>query len=136
MKSTKKSEIVRQWHLLDAQNQILGRLSTKIAETLMGKNKPYFVRHLDCGDFVVVTNAAKIKVTGHKETDKKYYHHSGYPGGLKTTTLDKLRQKDSTQIIRHAVWGILPQNKLGRVMMKKLYVYEGEKTSLQRQNKK
>ncbi len=126
MQAAKASDIKRQWCQVDAKDQILGRLASRIAEILMGKQKPYFVRNLDCGDYVVVINAEKVKVTGQKETDKKYYHHSGYPGGLKTTTLDKLRQKDCTQLIRHAVWGMVPHNKLGQVIIKKLHVYAGE----------
>lgn len=126
MKPTKQSEIKRVWHLIDAKDQILGRLSTKIAELLMGKGKSYFVRHLDCGDLVVVINAEKVKVTGKKEKQKKYYRYSGYPGGLKSETLGQLRQKNPTRIIYEAVKGMLPQNKLKKRMLTRLYIFTGE----------
>src|SRR5574340_385217 len=108
----KVSDIKHDKHEIDAQGQVLGRLATTVATLLVGKNKPYFVRHLDCGDFVTVKNAAKITVTGKKETTKKYTRYSGYPGGLKTTTLKKLRTEKPEEVVRHAIIGMLPDNKL------------------------
>ena len=115
-------DIKRQTHTIDASGQILGRLATEVATILMGKNKPEFVPYLDTGDFVIVTNASKIKVTGKKAHDKKYVRHSGYPGGLKVETFDKLLVRRPEAIIEHAVRGMLPKTKLGRVMFKKLKV--------------
>jgi large subunit ribosomal protein L13 len=123
---TRISDIKRSWHLVEANENILGRISTKIATLLMGKSKPYFARNMDCGDYVVVINAGKVKVTGRKELAKKYYRHSGYPGGFKTETLVELRQRRPGEIIRHAVSGMLPQNKLRDRMLTRLFVYEGE----------
>lgn len=125
MKATKASEIKREWHLIDLDGQTLGRVSTKIAELLMGKNKPYFVRNLDCGDFVVVINSKKVKVTGNKELKKVYYRHSGYPGGFRQETLGELRDRKPDDIIRHAVKGMLPQNRLRDEMLARLKVFEG-----------
>lgn len=124
--STKASQIIRSWHLYDAKDKILGRFSTEVATKLMGKHKPYFVRNLDCGDYVVVINAEKIKVTGTKETDKTYARHSGYPGGFKSETLKELRNRQPDEIIRKAVLGMLPRNRLGRLMMKRLFITKGE----------
>lgn len=125
-KTTKKSEIKREWHLIDAKDQILGRLAGRIALFLMGKTKPYYVANLDCGDYVVVTNAAKVKVTGKKELQKNYYRHSGYPGGFKQITLGEQRQKDPTKIIEHAISGMLPKNKLRDPRLARLKVFKGE----------
>lgn len=119
--------IKRQWHLIDATNQILGRMATEVAKILMGKDKPEFVPYLDIGDFVVVINASKVKVTGKKMQQKRYTRHSGYPGGLKVETFDKLINRRSEYIIEHAVKGMLPHNKLGRAMIKKLKVFAGDK---------
>jgi len=124
--STKASEIKREWHVIDATDEILGRLSTRIAGLLMGKHKPIFVRHLDTGDYVVVINADKIRVTGKKLKDKIYYRHSGYPGGLKTVTLEKMMQDHPTRAIEYAVKGMIPHNKLGNQIIKKLKIYVGE----------
>lgn len=124
--TTKQADIKRDWHFIDAKGEILGRLATEMAKLLMGKNKPYFSRHLDCGDYVVVVNSAAISVTGRKEKQKKYYRHSGFPGGLKTETLGEMRQKHPERIIIHAVSGMLPQNKLKDQMLKRLYVFSGE----------
>jgi len=124
--SPKAKEIKREWHLIDAQDKILGRLATQIAQLLMGKNKPYFARHLDCGDYVVVINAKEVKVSGKKEKQKIYYHHSGYPGGLKETPLWMLREKHPERIIIHAVSGMLPKNKLRARMLERLKVQVGE----------
>lgn len=122
-KPTKLADIKRSWHLIDVNGKILGRISSEIAELLMGKSKPYYVRNLDCGDYVVVINASGVKVTGKKETDKKYYRHSGYPGGLRIKTLKELRESKPEEIIRHAVKGMLPQNKLRDRMLTRLFVY-------------
>lgn len=123
--STKASEIERKWYIFDAKGEILGRLATQIAIALMGKNKPYFVRHLDCGDHVVVINAFEVAVTGRKEKQKMYYRHSGYPGGLKTTALEDVRRQHPERIIESAVRGMLPINKLRDRMLLRLHVYAG-----------
>ena len=124
--STKASEIVREWHLIDASDKILGRLSTQIANLLMGKHKPIFSRHLDTGDYVVVINAEKVSVTGNKAKQKLYYRHSGYPGGLKSISLEKMMENHPARVIEHAVKGMLPHNRLGAEMLKKLRVYVGD----------
>lgn len=113
----------RQWHLIDARNQILGRLATNVATLLMGKNKPYFSPHLDTGDNVVVINAAKVVLSGKKEKQKVYWRHSGYPGGLKSKTAATIRAQKPQGLIRHAVVGMLPKTKLARLMLKKLYIF-------------
>lgn len=124
MEATKAKNIKRQWHLIDVDGKILGRISTEIANLLMGKSKSYFVRNLDCGDFVVVINSKKVKVTGNKESKKVYYRHSGYPGGFKEESLGELRNRRPNDIIKHAVSGMLPQNKLRDQMLGRLKVYE------------
>ena len=124
--STKLEDIKRQWHLIDLKENTLGRVATDIAKLLMGKGKPYFVRNLDCGDYVVIINAREVKVTGKKETDKIYHRHSGYPGGKKEETLGKLRIRKPEDIIIHAVKGMLPQNKLRDRMLIRLFVFAGE----------
>jgi large subunit ribosomal protein L13 len=123
----KKEEIKRKWFLVDAEGKNLGRLCTGIAKILRGKNKPTFTPHLDCGDFVVVVNADKIKVTGNKLAGKKYYRHSGYIGNLKSTSLEEMMKKSPDAVIREAVGGMLPHNILGRKMLKKLKIYRGSK---------
>lgn len=115
----------RKWHLVDATGQVLGRMATRIALLLMGKRKPGYSPHLDLGDFVVVINAEKVKVTGKKLKDKIYYHHSGYPGGLKQRTFKELLEKHPERIIELAVKRMLPKNRLGRKMLKRLKVYKG-----------
>lgn len=124
--STKASEIERQWHVIDASDKILGKLATEAAKLLMGKHKPTFSRHLDTGDFVVVINAEKVRFTGKKAEQKLYHSHSGYPGGLKTVSLGRLMQTNPARVIEHAVKGMLPHNRLGAQMLKKLKVYAGE----------
>lgn len=124
--ATKANDIKRTWHLIDVKDKTLGRVASEIAQLLMGKSKSYFVRNLDCGDYVVIINAAQIKVTGNKETQKKYYRHSGYPGGFKVETLKELREKKPTNIITHAVKGMLPQNRLRDRMLARLFVFAGE----------
>ncbi|MCJ7426029.1 MAG: 50S ribosomal protein L13 [Dehalococcoidales bacterium] len=124
--STKASEIERQWHVIDASDKILGKLATEAAKLLMGKHKPMFTRHLDTGDFVVVINAEKVRFTGKKAEQKLYHSHSGYPGGLKTVSLGRLMETNPARVIEHAVKGMLPHNRLGAQMLKKLKVYAGE----------
>lgn len=124
MKATKASEIKREWHLIDLDGKNLGRTSTEIAGLLMGKGKPYFVKNLDCGDFVVAVNSKKVKVTGNKESKKLYRRHSGFPGGFKEEVLGDLRARKSQDIIIHAVKGMLPQNRLRDQMLGRLKVYE------------
>lgn len=131
---TKPEDIERRWWVVDAEGKILGRLASEVAKILRGKHKPYFAPHLDTGDYVIVTNAAKIRVTGKKLDDKIYYRHSGYPGGLRSTTLAEMLKKRPTRVIRLAVWGMLPHNRLGRAMMKKLKVYGEESHPHQAQN--
>ncbi|MDQ3771803.1 MAG: 50S ribosomal protein L13 [Actinomycetota bacterium] len=123
--STKASDIEREWHLVDADGVVLGRLASEVAKLLRGKHKPYFAPHLDCGDHVVVTNAAKVLMTGNKLIDKKYYRHSGYPGGLREISYAKLMTTRPEMAVEKAVKGMLPSNKLGRAMAKKLKVYAG-----------
>lgn len=125
-KPTKIKEIKRFWHLIDVKEKILGRVATQMAEFLMGKGKPYFVRNLDCGDYVVVVNAQKIKVSGKKAEQKIYYRHSGYPGGLKAVPFKKFKAEKPGEIIIHAVRGMLPQNKLRDRMLKRLHVFPKE----------
>ena len=124
--SIKVSEIKRDWHVIDATDQVLGRLATQVARLLMGKHKPIFSRNLDVGDYVVIINADKVRVTGDKAKQKVYYRHSGYPGGLKSITYDKLMQTNPTRVIEHAVKGMLPHTRLGASIMKKLKVYVGD----------
>ncbi|MBI4036970.1 50S ribosomal protein L13 [Candidatus Daviesbacteria bacterium] len=126
-------DIKRNWQLIDAKNQILGRLSSQIATILMGKQKPEFVPYLDLGDQVVVINAAKVKVTGQKENQKKYIHHSGYPGGYKEEKFSEVRAEKPERLIIHAVTGMLPKNKLGRKMVKKLHVFAGSEHPFKKQ---
>jgi large subunit ribosomal protein L13 len=115
----------RNWLVVDAAGQTLGRLSTRIADALRGKNKPEYTPHIDTGDFVVVVNAEKISVTGNKRADKKYYRHSGYPGGIKERTLEEMLARRPEEVIRHAVKGMLPRNRLARRQITKLKVYAG-----------
>ena len=124
-KSFKISEVDQKWHLIDAENKTLGRLSSRVSSILMGKNKSQYTPNNDLGDFVVIINAEKIKLTGNKESQKKYYKHSGYPGGLKTTALKELRKENPEQIIFKAIKGMLPKNKLADKMISKLKVYKG-----------
>jgi large subunit ribosomal protein L13 len=124
--SAKASEIRRERHVIDAKDRVLGRLATEVARLLMGKHKPMFSRNLDVGDYVVVINAEKVRVTGDKAEQKTYYRHSGYPAGLKSITYEKLMQTKPTRVVEQAVKGMLPHTKLGASMMKKLKVYVGE----------
>ncbi len=113
------------WYVVDAAGKVLGRLASQIAKYLRGKHKPEFTPHADAGDYVIVINASKIKVTGKKAKEKIYYTHSGYPGGIKETPFEKLHAKDPTEVIEHAVKGMLPKNPLGRETLRKLKVYAG-----------
>ena len=121
----KPNEVAREWLLIDAQDQVLGRVASKAAHILRGKHKPTYTPLVDTGDFVVIINADKIRVTGKKLTDKEYYRHSGYPGGLKCETFEEAMEKHPERVIEHAVKGMLPKNTLGRAMAKKLKVYAG-----------
>ena len=122
----KASDIERRWWLIDASGKILGRIATEIARLLLGKNKPMYSPHLDVGDFVVIINAAKVRVTGKKAEEKIYYRHTGYPGGLKSITFAKMLETHPTRLIEHAVKGMLPHNRQGRAMMRRLKVYAGD----------
>jgi large subunit ribosomal protein L13 len=119
----RKEDVERKWYVVDADGQILGRLASKIASVLRGKHKETFTPHIDMGDHIVVVNADKIRVTGRKVEQKTYYHHTGHPGGLQTEKYEKLIQEHPDRIIRRAVWGMLPHNRLGRKLIKKLKIY-------------
>jgi large subunit ribosomal protein L13 len=121
----KRNEIERKWWLVNAEGKTLGRLATEVAVLLRGKHKPEFAEFIDTGDFVIVVNAEKISVTGRKLDQKKYYSHSGYPGGIKTEYLHQLLEEKPEEAIKKAVWGMIPKNKLGRAVYKKLKVYRG-----------
>ncbi|HZR95545.1 MAG TPA: 50S ribosomal protein L13 [Gaiellaceae bacterium] len=123
--SAKPGEITRDWYLVDADGQTLGRLATVIADTLRGKRKPVFTPHVDTGDFVVVVNAEKVRVTGKKLDEKRYYRHSGYPGGLRSRSLREELERRPTEVLRRAVRGMLPRNRLGRAQIGKLKIYAG-----------
>ena len=123
--SPKPGDVQRQWHVIDAQNVVLGRLAVQTANLLRGKHKPTFAPHMDMGDFVIVVNAEKVALSGNKRADKLAYRHSGYPGGLRSIPIGELLEKDARKAIEKAVWGMLPKNKLGRAMLKKLKVYSG-----------
>lgn len=125
MKNTAK-DIKMDWHLIDAKDKILGRIATEASMILMGKNKSSYIPYLDTGDYVVVVNAQKIKLSGKKEKQKIYYRHSGYPGGLYKRTAQDQRKQNSESLMRNAVRGMLPKTKLGKIMLKKLYIYGGE----------
>jgi len=123
--TAKPADIERAWHLIDATDQTLGRLSTRVARLLMGKHKPMFTPHMDTGDYVVIINADKVRVTGRKALQKVYHRHSGYPGGLKTITLGKMMKEFPTRAIEHSVNGMLPHTRLGSGMKKRLRVFAG-----------
>ena len=132
--SAKSHEIDRNWYLVDAQNKTLGRLSTEIASRLRGKHKPIYTPHVDTGDYIVVVNASKIRVTGNKMTDKIYYKHTGYIGNLKSENLETMLEKYPEKVLMKSVRGMLPKSKLGRAMIKKLRVFAGpEHTHLAQQ---
>lgn len=120
------TEIEKKWYLVDAENKVLGRLASEIANRLRGKHKPTFSAFIDNGDFIIVTNAEKVQLTGNKLNDKKYYRHTGYMGGLKEATAKEMLAKHPTDLLIHAVKGMLPKNKIGRAQLKKLKVYTGK----------
>ena len=122
----KKQEVEKKWYIIDAKDKVLGRMCTKIANKLRGKDKPCFSPHMDCGDFVIVINADKIKLTGNKLSDKLYYRHSGYPSGLRHTPAEKLLKDKPTKVVELAVSGMLPKNKLRSKFMDKLKLYAGD----------
>ena len=124
-RSIRANEISREWFIVDAEGQTLGRLASEIAQIIRGKKKPFFTPHMDMGDFVVVVNAEKVKVTGNKEKDKSYFRHSGFPGGVTQISLQKVRQDFPERIITNAVKGMLPHNRLGRQLLTHLKVYSG-----------
>ena len=124
--SIRTEEITHDWYLVDAENQILGRLASRVAQILRGKNKPHFTPHMDMGDFVIIINADKVKVTGNKETNKTYFRHSGYPGGITEVNLKEVRNKHPEKIITNAVKGMLPHNRLGRKLLTHLKIYATE----------
>lgn len=123
--SPKPTDITRQWHVIDAEDIVLGRLAVQAAVLLRGKHKPTFAPHMDGGDFVVIVNAEKVSLSGNKREDKLAYRHSGYPGGLKSIAYGDLLNKDPRKAVEKAVWGMLPKNRLGRQLIKKLKVYAG-----------
>jgi large subunit ribosomal protein L13 len=134
--SAKPGEITREWYLVDAEGKTLGRLATQIADTLRGKRKPQYTPHVDTGDFVIVVNADKVAVTGNKLDQKRYYRHSGYPGGLRSRTLRDQLERRPTEVIRVAVKGMLPKNKLARQQITKLKIYAGPEHPHAAQNPK
>jgi large subunit ribosomal protein L13 len=123
--TVKREEAERNWYVVDAENKVLGRLASELAKILRGKHKPQFTPHVDTGDYVIVVNAEKVNLTGNKLKDKVYYRHSGYPGGIKSVTAENLKAKKPEDLIRFAVKGMLPKNRLGRKLFKKLKVYAG-----------
>jgi large subunit ribosomal protein L13 len=125
--TAKAGEVEQGWYVVDAQNKVLGKLATQIAVRLRGKHKPEYTPHVDTGDYIVVLNAAKVRVTGRKAEGKVYYRHSGYPGGLKQTNFTKLRATRPERVLQHAVKGMLPKGPLGYAMLRKLKVYAGDK---------
>ena len=123
--SAKPAEVKRDWYVIDADGKTLGRMATEIARRLRGKHKPEYTPHVDTGDYIIVVNAEKVKVTGAKTTDKMYYHHTGFPGGIKSISFDKLIDKAPQRVIEIAVKGMLPKNPLGRAMFRKLKIFAG-----------
>jgi large subunit ribosomal protein L13 len=134
--SAKPGEVTREWYLVDAEGKTLGRLATQIADTLRGKRKPQYTPHVDTGDFVVVVNAEKIHVTGNKLDQKRYYRHSGYPGGLRSRTLRDQLERRPTEVLRVAVKGMLPKNRLARQQLTKQKIYAGPQHPHEAQNPK
>ena len=134
--SAKPQDVRSDWFVVDATDKVLGRLATEVARRLRGKHKPEYTPHVDTGDYIVVVNAEKIRVTGNKEEDKIYHHHTGYPGGIKSVKLTDVRAKNPTRIVEKAVKGMLPKNSLGRAMLSKLRVYAGSDHEHQAQQPK
>ncbi len=122
----KKGEVEQKWFVIDAEGVVLGRLASRVASIVRGKNKPIFTPHVDTGDNVIILNADKVRLTGRKLDAKKYYRHSGYPGGIHEITARKLLEKKPEEVLRHAIWGMLPHNRLGRKLLKKVKIYAGE----------
>lgn len=131
--SAKHATVKREWFVVDAENKVLGRLASAIAHRLRGKHKPQYTPHVDTGDYIVVVNAQNIAVTGNKATDKIYYHHTGYPGGIKDISFKEMLEKHPTRVLEIAVRGMLPRNKLGRAMLMKLKIYAGPEHAHQAQ---
>ena len=127
MRQTKMAnfDVDRKWFVVDATDLVLGRMSTAVATKLMGKDKPQYTPHLDLGDYVIIINADKVKLTGNKEKDKMYYNHSGFPGGMRKRNAATMREKYPEEMVKRAIWGMIPHNRLGRKMIKKLFVYRG-----------
>ena len=134
--SAKPQTVKRDWYVIDAENKVLGRLATEIARRLRGKHKPEYTPHVDTGDYIVIVNAEKVALTGNKEMDKVYYHHTGFPGGIKSKTAEKMRLEHPERIIERAVKGMLPKNPLGRAMFRKLKIYAGPEHQHQAQQPK
>jgi large subunit ribosomal protein L13 len=134
--SPKPADIQREWHVIDATDVVLGRLAVQAANLIRGKHKTIFAPHVDTGDFVIIVNASKVSLSGNKATKKMSYRHSGFPGGLSTTPMGELLEKDARKAIENAVWGMLPKNRLGRQMLKKLKVYSGPEHPHQAQQAK
>ena len=124
--SIRKEDVVHKWYIVDAENQVLGRLASEVAKILRGKHKPLYTPHVDTGDYVIIINADKVVLTGNKWSQKLYHWHTGYPGGLRQTTAEKLRQRQPERIVEYAVRGMLPKTKLGRAMLRKLKVYAAD----------
>ncbi len=135
-KSANKATVQKEWFVVDATDQVLGRLSSQVAKILRGKHKPMYTPHVDCGDKVIIINAEKIKLTGNKMTDKVYLRHTGYPGGQRSTTPAELMEKNPARILEKAVKGMLPKNKLGSQLLKNLFVYAGSEHTQQAQKPK
>ena len=134
--SANKESVKKEWILIDAENQILGRLASRAASILRGKNKPYFTPHVDCGDHVIIINAGKVRLTGNKLDDKKYVRHSGYPGGQRERSPRELFAKKPNDVIEHAVRGMLPRNRLGRALFRNMNVYDGPEHKHEEKKKK
>ncbi len=135
-KAANKATVLKEWYIVDATNEVLGRLSTEVAKILRGKNKPSYTPHVDCGDNVIIINAEKVRLTGDKMTDKKYIRHTGYPGGQKFETADHIKKKNPALLIENSIRGMLPKNKLGHAIFKNLYIYVGNEHPHQAQQPK
>ena len=125
--SIRKEDVVHKWYIVDAEKQVLGRLASEVAKILRGKHKPFYTPHVDTGDYVIIINADKVVLTGNKWTQKLYHWHTGYPGGLRETTAEKLRQRRPERLVEYAVRGMLPKTKLGRAMFRKMKVYAAKR---------
>jgi large subunit ribosomal protein L13 len=121
--SIRKEDVVHKWYIVDAENQVVGRLASEVAKILRGKHKPFYTPHVDTGDYVIIINADKVVFTGNKWSQKLYHWHTGYPGGLRQTTAEKMHQRHPERVVEYAVWGMLPKTTLGRAMFRKMKVY-------------